>query len=326
MKLANVDWDKLRVFKAVADLGSITAAAAKLGETTPTTSRKIDKLERVLNTALFSRSTRGVTLTTAGKIALRHVNIMFDAAEAVYLEVSDHDHPLEGPVTIATGDGIGPYWIAPRLPSFHQHHPKVELSLRIVEHVPDIVGGEADICIRFSEPDRSELVGRTLGTLHYMFFAAQSYIDTYGQPSSLFELSNHRLIMHDHYVEQLENWAPKSAELKHILDYALRTNSGTAIVQTCANGGGIGIMPSYLAAIDPRLVPLNMPEVAPIKFWLTYTERVRRLNRGNVVLGWLRDIFNPSTSPWFRSAFIHPNRLDEAGDLAETEFQLVSTK
>ncbi|MEM9668300.1 MAG: LysR family transcriptional regulator [Pseudomonadota bacterium] len=311
MRTGQLDWDKLRVFKAVADLGSMNAAASKLSESSPTISRKVDELERLLNARLFDRSTRGVLLTQAGRTALRHVNVMYDAAEAIYLEVSDHDRPIEGPISIATGDGLGPYWIAPRIPKFHLENSKVELQLDIVEHSPDIVAGEADIAITYRKPDRHDTIGRSLGTLHYMFFASREYINTYGEPRSLFEMHDHRCIFHQNYVEQIENWAPKSAELRQIIDFALLTNSGTAIVQSCANGGGVAVMPSYIALMDTRLVPLDLPEIAPIQFWLTYTERVRRLARGQLVLDWIRSLFDPQTVPWFRSGFIHPNRLDE---------------
>lgn len=311
MRVRQIDWDKLRVFRAVAELGSMSAAANSLCESAPTVSRKIDDLERSLNAILFSRSTRGVILTEAGRNAYRHACIMQDAAEAIYLEVSDHDHPVEGPISITSGDGIGPFWIAPRIPAFHREHSKVELKLKVVESTPDIVGGEADIAISYKQPERHDIVGRGLGTLHYMFFASRSYIDTYGEPSSLFDMSNHRVIFHENYVQQIENWAPKSAELRKIIDFALLTNSGTAISQTCANGGGVAVLPSYFAVVDPRLVPVNLPEVAPIRFWLTYTERVRRLKRGRIVLDWLRSIFDPQAVPWFKSGFVHPNKIDE---------------
>ena len=112
----NLDWDKLKVFIVVAELGSMNAAAARLKETAPTVSRKIDELERSLNARLLYRSPRGVTLTDAGKKTLRYAEIMSDAADGLRSDVLDHDLPAEGSVTLCTGDGLATHWIAPHLP------------------------------------------------------------------------------------------------------------------------------------------------------------------------------------------------------------------
>jgi len=313
----NLDWDKLRVFLAVADHGSMSAAAKRMKESPPTVSRKMDELERSLNTVLLNRTTRGVDLSEAGKIVLRHVRVMSDAAEALIQEASDRDKPVEGPISLSTGDGLGPYWVAPKLSSFHMANPKVELQLTISNTPSDILGGEADIMLCVERPQRSDLITRPAGTLHYMFFASQDYLDTYGEPSSLFELYNHRCLFHEDYVAQIENWAPKSAELRKILDFALITNSATALLQNCAHGGGIAVLPSYASTVEPKLIPLDLPEVAPVQFWLIYSERVRRLQRGRAVIDWLRILFDTKKIPWFKSAFIHPNRLEEVPSFLE---------
>ncbi len=311
------DWDKLRVFYVVCELGSMSRAAARLGEKPSTVSRKIDELERSMNTQLLVRTTRGVTPTPAGQTALRHAAAMQAAADAFSLEVANHNQPVEGPISIATGDGLGPYWLAPRLPRFHLTNPKIELNLKIVDAVPDVVSGEADIAITFSEPKKHDVIARRLGVLHYMFFASQDYLDTYGHPGSMFEFYNHRILFHKAYVEQLEHWVPKTLELRRIVDFALVTNSGTAMLNVCAGGGGIAIMPSYMIYADPRLVALDLPEAAPIAFWLCYTERVRRLSRGQLLIDWIRASFDPATIPWFRDTFVHPNSLEESGDPAK---------
>ncbi len=113
-----IDWDKLRVFKAVAEIGSMTSAAARLKESPPTVSRKIDELEEFLNSKLFTRSTRGVELTETGKVVLRYAQLMEDAANEVLSQAIGKSSGLEGRIRIGTGDGVGPYWIAPRLKEF----------------------------------------------------------------------------------------------------------------------------------------------------------------------------------------------------------------
>ena len=301
-----MDWDNMRVFRIVAELGSMNAAAHRLQESAPTISRKIDQLEADLNTQLLVRTTRGVELTDAGRIALSHIHAMAESVGEVYDQAGNRDRDVEGRIVLATGDGLGPYWIAPRLPEFQAANPKVQLRLRVVESAPDLIQGEADIAIQFTEPKSPEVIGRKLGVLHYISFASEAYLKEHALPASLFEYYRHKCILHEGYVHQIERWAPRIAELKKMIDYALVTNSAATMIEVCANSGGIAVMPSYLGDVDERLRPLDLPEIAPIQFWLTYTERVRRLPHGQAVLDWIWSIFDERKVAWFRDAFVHP--------------------
>ncbi|MCA8900352.1 MAG: LysR family transcriptional regulator [Hyphomonas sp.] len=311
MTTERMDWDNMRVFRVVAELGSMSAAASRLGESPPTVARKIDELEKDLNTQLLIRSTRGVELTDAGRVALNHINEVAESVGNMFTNAGNKDRDVEGRIVLATGDGLGPYWIAPRLPDFHKQNPKVQLRIRVVETPPDLEAGEADIAIQFTEPKSADLIARKLGVLHYISFASERYLDGNALPASLFEYYKHRCILHEGYVNQIERWAPKIAELKKMIDYALVTNSAATMIEVCANAGGIAVMPSYLGDADPRLKPLDLPEIAPIQFWLTYTERVRRLPQGEAVLDWIWSIFDERNVVWFRDEFVHPSQVNK---------------
>ena len=142
-----------------------------------------------------------------------------------------------------------------------------------------------------------------------MSFASESYLEGRELPNSLFEYYRFKTILHEGYVHQIERWAPRIAELKKMIDYSLLTNSAAGMIEVCANGGGIAVLPSYIGDVDHRLKPLNLPEIAPIQFWLTYTERVRRLPHGQAVLDWLWTIFDERRIAWFRDAFVHPSQI-----------------
>lgn len=308
-----MDWDNMRVFRIVAELGSMNAAAHRLQESAPTISRKIDQLETDLNTQLLVRTTRGVELTEAGRIALSHIHAMAERVGNIYETAGNRDRDVEGRIVLATADGLGPYWIAPRLPEFQRDNPKVQLRMRVVESVPDLVEGEADIAIQFTEPKSPEVIGRKLGVLHYISFASEAYLKEHTLPASLFEYYRYRCILHEGYVNQIERWAPRVAELKKMIDYAFVTNSAAAMIESCANAGGIAVLPSYFGEIDERVKPLDLPEIAPIQFWLTYTERVRRLPHGEAVLDWIWSIFDERKIVWFRDAFVHPSQVKKGG-------------
>lgn len=306
MSIDRLDWDSLRVFRVVAELSSMSAAAARLGESPPTISRKIDELEYTLGTKVFLRSTRGVELTDVGKQVLRHVHAMADAAEMLRQETSDASAPVTGAITISTGDGLGPYWIAPRLAQFHRAHPKVQVKMIVREQDPDLDAGEADIAISFADTRQAGIIAHKLGVQHYVGFASEAYLEEFGRPESIYEYYKHRCILHTSYVNQVERWAPRMSEMRKMVDFAFITNSGTAIAESCAVGGGVGILPSFMSMLDKRLVALELPEMAPVRFWINYTERVRRLPQGKLLIDWLRQLFESPEALWFADEFVHP--------------------
>jgi DNA-binding transcriptional LysR family regulator len=311
MSIDRLDWDTLRVFRVVAELSSMSAAAARLGESPPTISRKIDDLEKNLGSQVFLRSTRGVELTDVGKQVLRHVNSMADAAELLRRETASTGAVITGSVTLRTGDGLGPYWIAPRLSQFQRANPKVQVRMIVGETEPDLHAEEADIAISFSESRPHDVIAHRLGVQHYVGFASAEYLDAFGKPENIHEYHKHRCILHTSYVNQVERWAPRMSELRRMVDFAFITNSGTAIAESCAKGGGIGILPSFMSVLDPRLVPLDLPELAPIRFWINYTERVRRLPQGKALIDWIRQLFESPEAIWFADEFIHPRDYQE---------------
>ena len=314
-----IDWDKLRVFKVVAELGSMTGAAARLKESPPTVSRKIDELEEFLSSKLFSRSTRGMELTETGKTVLRYARQMEESANAAFSKAIGKSDGPEGRITIGTGDGAGPYWIAPRLAEFQKAHPKAQIRMHVQEEEPDLLNEEADIAIQFTESRDPEIISHKLGTLHYIGFASQEYLDAQETlPSSLFEYHQYRCILHESYVQQVERWAPKAAELKKMIDFAFVTNSASAMIALCRQGGGIALLPTYLQDVFPDLVALDMSEVAPIQFWMAYTEQTRRSPLGNLMIEWIKAQFDKQVSPWFTYEFYHPKqRLDLESDTEE---------
>ena len=95
-----------------------------------------------------------------------------------------------------------------------------------------------------------------------------------------------------------------------MVDFAFITNSGTAIAESCARSGGVGILPSYMSVIDRRLVALELPELAPVQFWINYTEPVRRRPQSNLLIQWIRKLFESPEALWFADEFVHPRDYD----------------
>ena len=303
------NWDRLRVFRLVADARSMTSAARALGESTPTVSRRINDLERDLGTKLFLRSKRGVELTAAGKRLQDLVLQMQTLVDDVGTQIAQDDRSAAGAIKLKASDGLGPYWIARHLPEFHRNLPNVQIDLEIGLAEHEVVDREADLAIVYEQPNHPEIISQRLGTLHYICYASRDYIERHGQPTNLYEFKDHKLLMHTDYVHQVERWSKNVKQVKEFIDYSTITNSSTALKTLCEYGGGIAVLPSYVSLIDSNLVPLGLPSAAPIQFWITYTERVRRNPAGMAALDWMLSIFNEADYPHFGSAFLHPNDI-----------------
>ena len=256
-------------------------------------------------------------LTETGKTVLRYARQMEESANEVLSKAIGKTDGTEGRITIGSGDGVGPYWIAPRLAEFQTAHPKAQVRMHVKAEEPDLLNDEADISIQFTEPRDPEIISHKLGTLHYIGFASREYLDAQtSQPSSMFEYHQYRCILHESYVQQVERWAPKAHELKKMIDFAFVTNSASAMITLCRRGGGIALLPTYHQDVYPDLVALDMSEVAPIQFWIAYTEQTRRSPLGNLMIEWIKSLFDKQVSPWFTDEFYHPKQRIEA----EAEF------
>ena len=301
------NWDRLRVFRLVAEAHSMTAAARMLGESTPTISRRINDLERELGTKLFQRSKRGVALTGAGQRLMDLVIRMQGLVDEVGDQVAETDQGVAGAIKIKASDGLGAYWLSRHLPAFHSKIPKVQIDLEIgLAGEAEIIDRQADLAIVFEKPTHPEIIAQPLGTLHYVCFASQAYVQTHGAPRSIFEFQNHKLLMHTDYVHQVERWSKNIKELKDFIEYSAITNSSTALLTMCEHNGGIAVLPSYVAALNPTLVPLEIPPLAPIQFWLAYSERIRRNPAGKAAIEWILSAFNEIEYPWFARTFHNP--------------------
>lgn len=310
------NWDRLRVFRLVADAKSMTSAARALGESTPTVSRRINDLERDLGTKLFHRSKRGVELTAEGKRLKDLVMQMQVLVDDVGTQIAQDDRTAAGAIKLKASDGLGPYWIARHLPEFHRKLPNMQIDLEIGLAEHEVVDREADLAIVYEQPNHPEIISQRLGTLHYICYASKDYIARYGQPTNLYEFKDHKLLMHTDYVHQVERWSKNVKQIKEFIDYSTITNSSTALKTLCEYGGGIAVLPSYVSLIDSDLVPLALPSAAPIQFWITYTERVRRNPAGMAALDWMLSIFSEAEYPHFGGSFIHPSNIPTAGQKA----------
>src|SRR3984957_8409767 len=170
------DWDAARVFLEVVRCGSFRSAAERLELSINFVRRRIDDFERQVGATLFTRDVHGTRLTDEGSLVVSAVERMEAASFDLLRASNSAASALSGEVRVAITEGLGTYWLAPRLVEFQQSFPNILVDLQCVTRSADVSRHEADIAIHLAQPPASEIKVVRLGRLHLMFFASQKYL------------------------------------------------------------------------------------------------------------------------------------------------------
>ena len=189
-----MDWDKLRIFHAVADAGSLTHAGDTLHLSQSAVSRQIRALEDSLNTTLFHRHARGLLLTEQGELLFDATIAMNKRLDAASARIRDSEEEVFGDLRVTTTIGFGTLWLAPRLDKLYQQYPDLRVDLMLEERVLDLPMREADVAIRMKEPSQADLIRKRLMSVKMQVFATQAYLDENGIPEEPEDVTMHRLI------------------------------------------------------------------------------------------------------------------------------------
>ena len=189
------DWDAARIFIEVVRCGSFRSAAERLDLSINLVRRRIDDFERQIGATLFTRDVHGTRLTAEGTLVVSAVERMEAAAFDLLRAGHSVNNTLSGEVRVAVTEGLGTFWLAPRLVEFQQAFPNILVDLHCAMRSADVSRHEADVAIHLSQPAVLDVKMVRLGRMHLMFCASQSYIETYGAPKTPEELVKHRLVM-----------------------------------------------------------------------------------------------------------------------------------
>jgi DNA-binding transcriptional LysR family regulator len=306
------DWEAAHIFLEVARCGSFRAAAQKLHQSVNALRRRIDELERELGVPLLTRHVNGVQPTEEGARIYHAALQMESASFDLLLARNLSDKQIEGEVRISITEGMGTGWILPQLIEFQRANPKLVVNLRCGQKPADLLRLEADLSVQFERPKTADLKIVKLGRLHMMLFAARSYLDTYGYPASIADLTNHRFVVQSDDERQWQQGYEKFfAGISPVGLVALRNNVSSANLLSVLKGAGIGILPTYVQAIGADLVPLSLGAPQEYDVWLTYRSDAKRVARIQKTIDWMIRCYDPRRFPWFRDEFIHPDRFPE---------------
>ena len=282
-----MDWDKLRIFHAVAEAGSFTHAGERLNLSQSAVSRQISALETSLKVPLFHRHARGLVLTEQGDLLYRTAHDVFGKLAMAEAMLTDSKERPRGELRISTTVAFGSTWLAPRLDEFLETYPDIEVHLILTDRSLDLSMREADLAIRMTPPTQAELIQRHLLTVHVHVFASPGYIKRHGMPATPEDLDDHRVIVYGHDSSPPVpdvNWLLRLGRPANDLRQpSLTVNNVYAIMRAIQSGSGLGALPDFMAQNNDELVRVLPDLDGPrIDAYFVYPEELRASKRISV--------------------------------------------
>ncbi len=278
-----MDWDKLRIFHAVADAGSFTHASETLNLSQSAISRQISALEQSINVPLFHRHARGLKLTEQGEDLYLTAHDVFHKVAMTVARLTESKEQAEGPLKITTTVGFGSVWLTPRIKEFMDLYPEIDVTITLDYDDHNLAMREADVAIRLTPPRQSDLVQRHLMSIHYKVYASPEYLQKHGMPKTPEELDNHNLVTFGDEVGDQTDLLPalnflqgagaKGKRRKPVL----QVNNIYGIYRAVRSGVGIGALPDYFIEGSVNLVHI-LPELQSpqTEVYFVYPEELRQ--------------------------------------------------
>jgi DNA-binding transcriptional LysR family regulator len=279
-----MDWDKVRIFHAVADAGSFTHAGETLNLSQSAISRQIGSLEQSLNVPLFHRHARGLILTEQGEELYNAAHDVVHKLAMAEARLTDSRERPQGELRVSTTVGFGSVWLTPRIKEFLDAYPEIEVGIILAYSEPDLSMREADVGIRLSPPTQPDLIQRHLMTFRHYIYASPDYLQQHGMPTTPEALSDHKIIT---FGEEVGEQTGLTSTLNFLREAGmpdqerrrpvLQVNNIYGIYRAVLSGLGIGALPDYMvegAANLVRVLPeLQSPET---DVYYVYPEELRQ--------------------------------------------------
>src|SRR6202163_3811249 len=312
------NWDLVRIFLEGARIGSFRAAAAQLGMSANFLSKRISLLERAYKTTLMTRHVDGIRLTPEGRQVLEAAKLMEEASFGLDRALSQTTPALSGEVRLAVTEGLGTFWLSPRLVEFQRAYPGLLVDLKCEMRSADVLRLEADVAVQLENPDQPDLKRIKIGRLHIMPFVSPSYVDIYGMPKNADDIrQNHRIVLQDADQTRGKEIYDKYAGREQLGFVAMRNNVSTAHLWSIAKGAGVSLLPTYVPALGDPLIPLDLGVKFELDIWLAYHPDAKKIPRVRQLIEWTIQSFDGRKYPWFRDEFVHPNDLHKSYKEAE---------
>lgn len=249
MRRSRINWSDLEFVLAVANQGSLAAAAKALGVNHSTVLRRVQVFEEAQAVRLFDRLPTGYSLTPAGEIILSAARSIADMVGELEGRISGQDLRLAGMLRITTTDTIMASILPPVLAAFRKQNPAVKLEVSIGSEIANLAKREADLAIRVATAPPEALIGRRISRVAMAIYSASS--DAAEQaPLSALLLENWAGLSDGFDDTPVGRWIRANVPEDRIV---LRTDGLLSLGQASAAGVGLAPLPVYLGDSMPGL-------------------------------------------------------------------------
>jgi DNA-binding transcriptional LysR family regulator len=295
-----LDLESVSAFLAIANTGSFTAAARRLGLAKSVVSERLQDLERSLGAKLILRTTRRVSLTSDGVAFHERARRMVREAELAASELADRQHAVAGPLRISAPVSFGYLHLGAALFGFIARYPRIELTLDLEDRFVDLLNEGYDVVVRHGPVRRKRVIVKPVATSTRLLVASPSYLKRWGKPASLDDLKQHRGIMYSyrgpadwrfHAGHRFTTVRPRAA---------LRLNNGLLMRGAAIQGLGVALLPTFFLEAARRERSLRVidvdAEAEGATLYIGYPEHLRASAKIRALTAWLQRAFKNPTS------------------------------
>jgi DNA-binding transcriptional LysR family regulator len=269
-----MNWDDLKLFLAIAENRTLSAAAREIGISQPTVSRRLKKMESSLGAALFHPGDSGYELTQAGEEILETAIHVQSEILDIDRRIFGHDQKLKGPLRVTCTEVMSNVYLAEHFATFIELNPEVNLSIHCTFQHVSLNRREADVAIRVTTEPEDTLAGKRLCNVAVAVYGSKKNVDSkylQNDPDTWDWIG-----FQDDYYNRLviSSQFPK-ANIRHRVDDML------SMRYMASAGLGVVALPCYVADRDPGLVRLEQGIIHKDRFglWMLYHPDVRKVAR-----------------------------------------------
>ena len=259
-----MDWDKLKIFHAVAEAGSFTSATVILNLSQSAISRQIQSLEEDLKVKLFERHARGLTLTENGEYVYKTAHEVISKLKEVETTLSDKKDKPSGKIVVTTVMSFGATWLTPRIQEFMDLNPEIEVELVFDNKELDLSTRQPDIGIFMRRPKQLNYIQKKLIDLKYHIYGSPKYLEKNGYPKTINDLNKHKFISFGKGAPSPvynPDWALKlGMKDNKKRKTCMRVNSVYGLLLAVQRGVGLAALPDYITVKQPNIVKV-LPNV-----------------------------------------------------------------
>ena len=289
MNASQLDWTHVQTFLAVAETGSLSAAARNLGLSQPTVGRQVYAVEETLGVELFHRRSHGLDLTLSGETLLEPAKEMQKAAAKLSLIAEGRGVGLKGVVRITASEVVSHFLLPRILARVRQAEPDIELEVFPSDEPKNLLFREADIAVRMYRSEQLDIIARRIGNMKVGMFASRAYVEQNGLPQHVEEFMEHDFVGYNGNDIIISGMRDMGLQVdRHF--FKTRCDQQVVHWELARAGCGIGFSQENIGRADPDMVQI-LPELSlpTLPVWLTAPEVLRTNPRIRRVFDLLAD-------------------------------------